>query len=118
MVDLLTERAGPRATRAASMRGRTRSAWPAARPADSQARALAPSRRPAFRKLRRAAMSDDDTEAFLRDVRAALAASPRPEDPSLEALQRIATWLRTPIAEEAPAEDRARRSGRAATGRS
>ncbi|TXM98170.1 hypothetical protein FV222_14855 [Methylobacterium sp. WL103] len=51
-------------------------------------------------------MSDDDTEAFLRDVRAALAASPRPEDPSLEALQRIATWLRTPIAEETPAEDR------------
>ena len=50
-------------------------------------------------------MSDDDTEAFLRDVRAALAASPRPEDPSLEALQRIATWLRTPIAEHPSAEE-------------
>ena len=45
-------------------------------------------------------MSDDDTEAFLRDVRAALAASPCPADPSLEALQRIATWLRTPAVEE------------------
>ena len=45
-------------------------------------------------------MSDDDAEAFLRDVRAALAASPRPADPSLDALQRIATWLRTPASDE------------------
>ena len=39
-------------------------------------------------------MSDDDAEAFLREVRAALATA-RPEEPSLDSLQRLMTWLQT-----------------------
>ncbi|MCJ2038579.1 hypothetical protein MKK55_06360 [Methylobacterium sp. J-059] len=48
-------------------------------------------------------MSDDDAEAFLREVRAALATA-RPEEPSLDSLQRLMTWLQTTEMEEAPPE--------------
>ena len=48
-------------------------------------------------------MSDDDAEAFLREVRAALATA-RPEEPSLDSLQRLMTWLQTTEMEDAPPE--------------
>ncbi len=102
MVDVLTDRAGPCAMRAASTRAVPR---PVARASGGARAFVAPDRQPEFREPWRPTMSDDDTEAFLRDVRRALAAAPRPADPSLEVLQRIATWLRTPVAEEPEANE-------------